>query len=205
MKNQNEEMPIDKTQQKCTVVVTDDEPINTMNLKEMLESNNCEVVGTACDGFEAISLCKRFHPDVLLLDIKMPILDGLTVADYVHKNELADTIIIISAFNDESFIQTAGESGVAGYLVKPIEENNLISTIRIARMRSMELREMDMKMKKLMKDVETRKKIEQAKGLLMEKGAFSERQSYDYIRNISKDKGLSMDVVAEIIISSARK
>lgn len=185
---------------KKTVVIADDEPIIVMNLQEMLEDQGFDVVATAEDGFGAINACRQYHPDVLLLDIQMPVLDGLAVAKYVHMDDLADTVIVISAFSDPGFVTNAGANGVSGYLVKPIDTATLLSTIHIAMMRSKELQSLRKEVQKVTHDMESRKKIEQAKGILMKKQSLGEQEAFNLIREISRSRAMSMETVAEIIL-----
>lgn len=185
---------------KITVVVADDEPIIVMNLKELLQDSGFDVLATAEDGFGAINQCRLHHPDVLLLDIQMPLLDGLGVAKYVHTEHLAGTIIIVSAFSDDNMVTQASETGVSGYLVKPLDASTLISTIKVAMARSKELHGLRNEISKVTRDIESRKKIEQAKGLLMKRQNLDEQDAFDMIRTISKEKSMSMETVADIIL-----
>ena len=185
---------------KITVVVADDEPIIVMNLKELLQDSGFDVLATAEDGFGAINQCRLHHPDVLLLDIQMPLLDGLGVSKYVHEEHLAGTIIIVSAFSDDNMVSQASATGVSGYLVKPIDASTLVSTIKVAMARSKELHGLRNEINKVTRDMESRKKIEQAKGLLMKKQNLDEQAAFDMIRAISKEKSMSMETVADIIL-----
>ncbi|MCI9648279.1 MAG: response regulator [Oscillibacter sp.] len=185
---------------KITVVVADDEPIIVMNLKELLQDSGFHVLATAEDGFGAINQCRLHHPDVLLLDIQMPLLDGLGVSKYVHEEHLAGTIIIVSAFSDDNMVSQASATGVSGYLVKPIDASTLVSTIKVAMARSKELHGLRNEINKVTRDMESRKKIEQAKGLLMKKQNLDEQAAFDMIRAISKEKSMSMETVADIIL-----
>ena len=189
---------------KITVVVADDEPIIVMNLKELLQDSGFHVLATAEDGFGAINQCRLHHPDVLLLDIQMPLLDGLGVSKYVHEEHLAGTIIIVSAFSDDNMVSQASATGVSGYLVKPIDASTLVSTIKVAMARSKELHGLRNEINKVTRDMESRKKIEQAKGLLMKKQNLDEQAAFDMIRAISKEKSMSMETVADIILSGIK-
>lgn len=200
----NKSLPANAGPAKTTVIIADDEPIIVMNLQELLEDQGFDVVATAEDGFDAINACRQHHPDVLLLDIQMPVLDGLAVAKYVHTDNLADTVIIISAFNDAAFVASAGANGVSGYLVKPIDTSTLLSTIHIAMMRSKELQCLRKEVQKVTRDMESRKKIEQAKGILMKKQTLGEQEAFDLIREISRSRAMSMEMVADIILCGAK-
>ena len=183
------------------VVLSDDEPIIVMNLKEVLEDSGYEIVGTASNGFAAIDLCKEYHPDILIIDIRMPGLDGLQTAKFVHEGGYVDTIVIESAFDDEEFVQKAGKYGVSAFMVKPIDSKTLVSTLKVATARSKELSSLRSEVVEVNKNMETRKKIERAKGLIMDKLRLSEQEAYNYIRGISKENNISMEFVAEILLS----
>lgn len=184
------------------IIAADDEPIIIMNLVEMLEGHGFEVVGSATDGFEAIELCRANHADVVLLDIKMPILDGLTAAQVIFEEKLADTIIMVTAFDEAEFVDKASQIGVAAYLVKPITEKTLIPCINIAQARSKELCRLRDEVSRAQKTIEARKLIERAKGMIMKKNAMTEQDAYDYIRKLSKDKCISMEKVSELLLRS---
>ena len=183
------------------VVLADDEPIIVMNLKEVLEDSGYEIVGTASNGFAAIDLCKEYHPDILIIDIRMPGLDGLQTAKFGHEGGYVDTIVIESAFDDEEFVQKAGKYGVSAFMVKPIDSKTLVSTLKVATARSKELSSLRSEVVEVNKNMETRKKIERAKGLIMDKLRLSEQEAYNYIRGISKENNISMEFVAEILLS----
>ena len=183
------------------VVLADDEPIIVMNQKEVLEDSGYEIVGTASNGFAAIDLCKEYHPDILIIDIRMPGLDGLQTAKFVHEGGYVDTIVIESAFDDEEFVQKAGKYGVSAFMVKPIDSKTLVSTLKVATARSKELSSLRSEVVEVNKNMETRKKIERAKGLIMDKLRLSEQEAYNYIRGISKENNISMEFVAEILLS----
>jgi response regulator NasT len=186
-----------------SVVVIDDEPITRMDLKEMLESKGCKVLGEAGDGFDAIELCRKNNPDLVLLDIKMPFLDGISAAKIIHDEGLAETVILLTAYNEKEFIEGAKNSGVGGYLVKPIDEKSLIPSIELAVTRSREMKKLQRDFKEVSDRLENRKIIEKAKGIIMRQCDLCEEDAYNYIRNLSKKKEISMKRVAEIILLKA--
>ena len=185
---------------KKTVVIADDEFIFLMNLEELLALQGFDVVGKASDGFECIELCKNNRPDVVLIDIKMPNLDGISAARYIYNEDLADTIVIVSAYEESEFVNKAAHIGVAGYLVKPVNEKNLVPCITVAMARSKELRLMKNEIKHTRQELIDRKLIERAKGLIMEENHFTEQQAFDYIRQISKTGNISMVKAAELLL-----
>jgi len=182
------------------VIVVDDEPITRMDMKEILESKGCSVLGEAADGFDAIELCRKYSPDLVLLDIKMPFLDGLSAAKIIHEEGLAEAVIFLTAYNEKEFIEGAKKSGVGGYLVKPIDEKSLMPNIELAIARSQEMKKLKKDYEEVTNQLESRKLIERAKGKIMKQSGLSEQDSYNYIRNLSKKKEISMKRVAEIIL-----
>lgn len=123
----------DRQENKKTVVVVDDEPIIRMDLGQMLEELNYEVVAEgAGTGFDAVELCRKKNPDVVLLDLEMPVFDGMTAAETIINENLAGCVVICTAFADEDFLEQAGRIGVSGYIVKPVEARNLRPTIEMA-------------------------------------------------------------------------
>lgn len=182
------------------VVIADDEPITRMDIKEMLESVGYEVLQEAADGFDAVEACKNLHPDLVLMDIKMPLLDGFAAARIISEEMLADTIVILTAYSDKNFIEQAKAVGADGYLVKPIEERALIPSIELAMARSAEMKRLRNDIKKVTDRLENRVLIEKAKGMIMAENNMTEQEAYDYIRKLSLTKAMSMRRVAEIIM-----
>ena len=183
-----------------SVVIADDEPISRMDLKELLAEGGYTVLSEVSDGFDAVEQCKLYHPDLVILDIKMPFLDGISAAKIIYEEELADTIIMLTAYSEREFIEQAKGYGVSGYLVKPIDEKSLVPSIELAVARSRELKRLRKDMAKVSERLESRSVIEKAKGLIMQEQQMSEQEAYDYIRKLSLDKHLSMRRVAEIIL-----
>lgn len=182
------------------VVIADDEPITRMDLKELLTGEGYTVAAEVADGFDAVENCKLFHPDLVLLDIKMPFLDGLSAAKIICEEDLADTIIMLTAYSEREFIEQAKDCGVGGYLVKPIDEKSLVPNIELAVARSREMRKLRKDMAKVSERLENRSIIEKAKGQIMAEQKKTEQEAYDYIRKLSQVKNLSMRRVAEMIL-----
>ena len=182
------------------IVIVDDEPIIRMDLREILESKGYQVVGEAADGFDAVELCRTYVPDLVLLDIKMPLMDGLSAAQIIHEQGLAGAIVLLTAYSESSYIEGAKESGVSGYLVKPVDEKALVPCIELAMARSGEMKALKTDVEKANERLETRKVVEKAKGYLMETNHVSEEEAYEYIRKMSKLKNVSMKRIAEILL-----
>ena len=185
---------------KLRVIIADDEPITRIDIKEILEFAGYEVVGEAADGFDAVEACKKLHPDLVLMDVKMPLLDRLSAAQIIADEQLADTVIMLTAYSESGFVDEAKNVGVAGYLVKPIDEKSLVPSIELAVARSRDLKKLRRDIEKVSERLENRGIIEKAKGQVMASEGMTEQEAYDYIRKLSLTKGVSMRRVAEIIL-----
>lgn len=182
------------------IVIADDEPITRMDLCEILRAASYEVVGEAFDGFDAVEVCRKYKPDLVLMDIKMPLLDGLKAAKIIMNEELAISVVLLTAYSSTEFIEQANDAGVMGYLVKPIDEKNLLPTIEVAISKGKEINRIKSGMVKAMENLESRKLIEKAKGVLMKKYDISEEEAYSRIRRLSMDKRCAMSKIADAII-----
>lgn len=182
------------------VIIADDEPITRMDLKEMLENEGYQVIQEAADGFDAVEACKKHHPDLVLMDIKMPLLDGFAAARIINDELLADTIVMLTAYSEKDFVEQAKSVGADGYLVKPIEERALIPSIELAMARSAEMKKLRLDIQKVSDRLENRVLIEKAKGRIMIEHKLAEQAAYDYIRKLSLDKGVSMRRIAEMVL-----
>ena len=187
-----------------SVVIADDEAITRKDLKERLELNGYNVVGEAMDGFDAVELCREKKPDFVLLDIRLPLLDGLGAAKIIHDEELSGCIIMITAYTDDKYIEKANDIGVMGYIVKPFQDSTVFPNIEIAIKRSKELNNLKEQLVNEKKKLRERKIIEQAKGIIMEQNSLNEKEAYEYIRMLSMNKRKSMGSIAEIIVSNDR-
>lgn len=183
------------------IVIADDEPITRMDLKEFLEERGYSVLGEATDGFDAIEMCKKIKPDLVLMDIKMPLLDGLSAARILQQEQIGATIVLLTAYSEREFIDSAKEIGVSGYLVKPIDEKSS-PCIELAVARSREMQKLQKDIAKVEERLESRSIIEKAKGKIMERNGLCEQEAYDFIRKLSLTKNLSMRRVAEIILQA---
>lgn len=184
------------------IVIVDDEPITRMDIREMLEEAGYNVVGEASDGFDAIEMCKKHSPNIVIMDIKMPLLDGINASKIIMEEGLADGIILLSAYSDSNFIEKAKNVGVLGYLVKPLDNKSLIPTVEVVMSKALEIKELKNNMASVEKKLEARKAIEKAKGILMKQQDITEDEAYSMIRNLSMKKRVKMEDIAEIIIMS---
>lgn len=190
---------------KRRIIIADDEPITRMDLREILEEAGYEVLGEASDGFDAVELCRKYKPDLVIMDIKMPLLDGLSASKIIHKEELVGGIILLSAYSGKEFIEKATNVGVIGYLIKPIDEKSLLPAVEVALSKSQEFKNIRQDLKKTKNMLDSRKKVERAKGILMSKYELNEEEAYARIRNLSMNKRASMKEIAEMIIVSSEE
>lgn len=182
------------------IVIADDEPITRMDLREILEAAGYNVVGEASDGFDAVELCRKHSPDLILMDIKMPLLDGLNAAKLIQAEQLADSIVLLTAYSGSEFIEKAKKVGAMGYIVKPVDEKSLIPTLEVAISKSKEFKKLKIDAEKAYNKLEERKVVEKAKGLLMKNNNLSEQEAYEQIRVLSMNKRCTMKDIAEAII-----
>lgn len=184
------------------VIIADDEPIIRIDIREMLEEAGYDVVGEASDGFDAIEMCRKHLPNMVIMDIKIPLLDGINASKIIIQNNLADGVILLSAYSDASIVEKAKNSGVIGYLVKPIDVKSLIPALEVALSKSLEIKEIKANMNNVKKKLEGRKVIEKAKGILMSQKGISEEEAFSTIRDLSMRKRASMEEISNIIILS---
>ena len=186
--------------EKLKIVVVDDEPIIRIDIKNMLTNAGYQIVGEGSNGFDAIELSKKFYPDVILMDIKMDDMDGLSAARIIAE-ECPDTaIIMLTAYSKIEYIDKAKETKISSYLLKPINEKLLVPNIELAVVRNKELTEYKNSVDKANEKLATRKIIERAKGLIMSHRHKTEDEAFNYIRDISKKRYISMHNVSEMII-----
>ncbi len=186
------------------VVIGDDESIIRMDLAEMLEDAGHQVVGEAADGVEALALVRRENPDIVILDIKMPRLDGIHAARMIAHEQLAP-VLLLTAYSQKDIIDKATDSGVLGYLVKPVSPTNLFPAIEVAIAQFKRQQEMNKQLDQMNEEIETRKVVERAKGLLMELYHIPEEEAYRRLQQYSMKKRISLKSVAEAVITSAMK
>lgn len=182
------------------ILVVDDEPIIRLDIRDMLEQAGYEVVGEAGDGFEAIQMAQEYQPDVVIMDIKMPLLDGLTASKRIMAEDLTSGIILLTAFSDAKFIEKAKDFGALGYLIKPLNEGALIPMVELSLAKGEQFKKMSQEIKKLNKKLTDRKIIEKAKGKLMSREKLSEEEAYQKMRSISMEKRVPMIEIAETLV-----
>lgn len=187
---------------KTDILIADDESIIRMDIREILQENGYNVIGEAKTGREVLDFCKKKTPDLILLDIKMPEMDGLQVLKELNINTdyYKVPVIMITAYSDKDFVKDAIELGVFSYITKPIKTNDLLNAIEITKIKADEMKSIYREVNKLKEAIEIRKIVEIAKGILMEKNNWNEKESFRYIQKRSMDSRESMKEVAQKLI-----
>jgi AmiR/NasT family two-component response regulator len=185
--------------ERIRVVIADDESIICMDLREMLGNLGYLVVGEAGDGRSAVNLARELRPDVVLMDIKMPDMDGIEAARILTEERVAP-VVLLTAFSQRDLVERAKDAGVVGYLVKPIQEADLAPAIEIALSRFQEFRELEREVDNLADQLETRKLVDRAKGILMDTQGLTEAAAFRRIQKMSMNTRKSMKEIAQAIV-----
>ena len=187
-------------QSRRRVVVAEDEALIRMDLKEMLEEEGYEVVGEAGDGEAAVALVEEHRPDLAILDVKMPVLDGISAAERIAAARLAP-VLILTAFSQRELVERAREAGAMAYLVKPFGKSDLVPAIEMAVSRYTEITSLEAEVADLSERLATRKLVERAKGILQTTFQMTEPEAFRWIQKTSMDKRVTMRQVAELVIT----
>ena len=181
------------------VVIADDDPIIRMDLREMLAGMGYDVEGEAGDGKTAVDLARKGHPDLVIMDIRMPELDGIEAARILTSERIAP-VLLLTAYSEPDLVQRAAQAGVIGYLVKPFREAQLGPAIEVTLARFREFEQVHKELGDVREALEARKMIERAKGILMSKSGLSEPEAFRRIQKHSMDTRKTMREVAEAIV-----
>jgi response regulator NasT len=185
--------------ERTRIIIADDESILRADLKEMLTNLGYLVVGDVGDGQSAVNLARELKPDVVLMDIKMPNLDGIDAAKILTEEQIAP-VVLLTAYGQKDLIDRAKEAGVVGYLVKPFRETDLLPAIEVALSRFKEFQSVRQEVADLENALETRKLVERAKGILMDSQGIEENEAFRKIQKMSMNTRKPMKDVAEAII-----
>jgi response regulator NasT len=191
------------TKGKRRVVVAEDESLIRLDIVETLREKDFEVVGEASDGLQAIELVKTLMPDLVVMDIKMPNLDGISAAEEIAKLKIP--VVLLTAFSQKELVDRAVEAGAMAFVVKPFTPDDLMPAIEIAISRHSQLIALESEIADLGERMETRKLVERAKGILSEKMALTEPEAFRWIQKASMDRRLSMSDVAKTVIDQLEK
>ena len=181
------------------VVIAEDEALIRMDLKEMLEEEGYTVVGEAGDGEQAIELAREHQPDLVILDVKMPRLDGIAAAEVIAGERIAP-VVILTAFSQRELVARARDAGAMAYLVKPFQRGDLVPAIEMAVSRFAEITVLEREVSDLQESLATRKSVDRAKGVLQEKLGLSEPDAFRWIQKTAMDLRLSMKQVADGVV-----
>lgn len=192
--------PPSGVQSPARILVAEDEAIIRLDLVEMLQEAGYEVVGQASNGEEAIELSRQLKPDLAILDVKMPILDGISAAEEIIK---VAPVLMLTAFSQKELVDRARDAGVMAYVVKPFTITDLLPAMEIAMSRHRQMVSLASEVADLHDRLETRKLVDRAKGILMQALSLSEPAAFSWIQRAAMDRRMSMKEVAQAVISPA--
>ncbi len=181
------------------VVIAEDEALIRLDLREMLEEEGFAVVGEAADGETAVALVTEHRPDLAVLDVKMPRLDGISAAEQIAAGRLA-AVVMLTAFSQRELVERARAAGAMAYLVKPFTKADLVPAVEMAMARFDELTTLESEVSDLQERLETRKLVDRAKGVLQARDGLDEAAAYRWVQRASMDRRLSMRQVAEQVL-----
>ncbi|NLS10204.1 response regulator [Nesterenkonia sp. MY13] len=181
------------------VLVAEDETLIRLDIVEILTGAGYEVVGEAENGERAVELAREHKPDLVVMDVKMPVMDGITAAKTIAEEKIAP-VVMLTAFSQRDLVESAREAGAMAYVVKPFGENDLVPAIEVAAARFEELRALEQEVSSLTEKFETRKLVDRAKSLLISTMGLSEPEAFRWIQKTSMDRRLTMREVAETVV-----
>jgi response regulator NasT len=187
-----------------SVVIAEDEALIRLDLKEMLEEEGYLVAGEVGDGASAVDLAQRLRPDLVIMDIKMPGLDGISAAEQISAERLAP-VVILTAFSQRDLVKRASDAGAMAYLIKPFTRADLVPAIEIAVSRFQEITALDSEVTGLRDRLEVRKLLDRAKGLLQADRGITEAEAFRWIQKSSMDRRMTMRAVAEEVLQAAQQ
>ena len=182
------------------MLVAEDESLIRMDLIEMLREEGYDVVGEAADGAAAVAQAEQLRPDLVVLDVKMPVLDGISAAKKIVEKRIAP-VLILTAFSQRDLVERARAAGAMAYLVKPFNKSDLVPAIEMALSRHEEITQLEQEVADLTERLETRKLVDRAKGMLQTKFGLSEPDAFRWIQKAAMDKRTTMREVAQIVIA----
>jgi len=184
------------------VVIAEDEALIRMDLAEMLAEEGYDVVAAVDDGEQAIARTEELRPDLVILDVKMPRLDGIAAAQQIASQRIAP-VVMLTAFSQRDLVESARDAGAMAYLVKPFGKSDLLPAIEMAVSRFAELQQLEAEVADLSERLETRKLVDRAKGVLQQQLGLSEPEAFRWIQKTAMDKRVSMRQVAELVVNEA--
>ncbi len=189
--------PVAKAQR--TVVVAEDESLIRIDIVETLTDNGFTVVGEAADGEAAVAMARQHRPDLVVMDVKMPLMDGITAAEILTKERIAP-VVLLTAFSQRELVERASEAGALAYVVKPFSPNDLMPAIEIALSRYQQISALEDEVAGIAERLETRKVLDRAKGILNDTMGLTEPEAFRWIQKASMDRRLTMREVAQTVV-----
>jgi AmiR/NasT family two-component response regulator len=186
---------------KNSIVVVDDDPIIRMDIREMLEEGGYLVAGEAKNGEEAIELIARLKPDLAIMDIKMPVMNGIKASQIIRKLQQDTSVLLLTAYSQKELVKDAREAGVAAFLVKPVSEEDLLPAVEIALSQKEKMDALKNDIRQLKQSIEERKVIEKAKGLVMQTYSLNEEEAYKKMRTASMANSIPLSKLAAGILT----
>lgn len=186
------------------ILVAEDEALIRIDLAEMLGEAGYDVVGQASNGEQAVELAKELEPDLVIMDVKMPVMDGISAAQEIGAAKICP-VVMLTAFSQTELVERARDAGVMAYIVKPFTAADLTPAIDIARSRWTEMKALEGEIADLGERLETRKQVDRAKGILMKKLKISEAEAFRWIQKTAMDRRLGMKEVADAVITGMDK
>ncbi|KRE37174.1 transcriptional regulator [Janibacter sp. Soil728] len=193
-----------ESHQGLRVLLAEDEALIRLDLAEMLTDAGYDVVGQASNGEEAVSLADSLRPDLIIMDVKMPVMDGLTAAETIGSKRICP-VIMLTAFSQKELVERARDAGVMAYIVKPFTVSDVTPAIEVATSRWAELKALESEVADLGERLETRKAVEKAKGVLMKKLKITEAEAFRWIQKTAMDRRLGMREVADAVVAGMDK
>ncbi|MCH4157417.1 MAG: response regulator [Acidaminococcaceae bacterium] len=190
--------------EKLKIIIADDEALIRMDLREMLAAAGHEIIAEGANGEEALEATRDLHPDLVIMDVKMPKMDGLTAAKLINEEQLAP-VLLLTAYSQKDIVEQAKEAGVLAYIVKPVREEQLFPALEIAVSRFKEFQAFKAEVDQLRASLATRKLLDRAKGILMTAHGFTEQEAYRRMQQFSMNRRMSIKDVAQAIIDAATK
>ena len=196
--------PADSTPVARRILVAEDEAIIRLDLAEMLGEAGFEVVGQASNGEQAVEMALSMRPDLVIMDVKMPVLDGISAAEQIGKERLCP-VVMLTAFSQTELVERARDAGVMAYIVKPFTSTDVVPAINIALSRWGELKTLEAEVADLGERLETRKSVDRAKGVLMAKLKITESEAFRWIQKTAMDRRMGMKEVSDAVVAGMEK
>ena len=202
--SQPDAAPAPATSRATRILVAEDEAIIRLDLAEMLGEAGYDVVGQASNGEQAVEMARELEPDLVIMDVKMPVLDGISAAEEIGAAKICP-VVMLTAFSQTELVERARDAGVMAYIVKPFTAADLGPAIDIARSRWVEMKALESEIADLGERLETRKAVDRAKGILMKKLKITEAEAFRWIQKTAMDRRLGMKEVADAVITGMDK